>query len=156
MLNVTTDNEDSEGFLSKVMSPIYEKCANVTGNCHPIKSNPDIMLMKCSGKNLHTIRSTLLKDAISKGEPFNTICPGIKGAIEGEIEKRQPSFMKDVQAIFEGVIADFKSLFIIEEKPDPSRDILRSQIEEFVHQAHAKINGPIATELGTAMSDSKG
>lgn len=53
------------------------------------------------------------------------------------------------------ILEDFNSTFTVEEVPDPKRDLLRSQIQQFVEHAQAKINGPLATELATAMADSE-
>lgn len=38
-LNITMDDEDPDSFLLQAMSPLYEKCANVTGKAsHILKS----------------------------------------------------------------------------------------------------------------------
>ena len=103
---------------------------------------------------MHTQRCTLLKDAMSKGQPF-VFGPGIKKSVEEELDRRQPRILSGVQGIFDMVLADFNSTFIVEETPDPKRDLLRSQIQQFVDHARAKINGPLATELATAMADSE-
>lgn len=92
---------------------------------------------------------------MSKGEPFASFYPGIKKSIEEEIDRRQPGFLSGVQGVFNMVLDDFNSTFTVEEIPDPKRDLLRSQIRQFVDHAQAKINGPLATELATAMADSE-
>ena len=53
------------------------------------------------------------------------------------------------------ILEDFNSTFTVEEMPDPKRDALRSQIQTFVEDARSVINGPLATELATAMADSE-
>ena len=92
---------------------------------------------------------------MSKGVTFAGFCSGINSSIEQEIDRRQPEFLSRVQAVFSMVLEDFNSTFIVEEIPDPKRDLLRSQIQQFVEHAEAKINGPLATELATAMADSE-
>ena len=92
---------------------------------------------------------------MSKGVPFAGFCPGIKTSIEQEIDRLQPEVLSCVQAIFNMVLDDFNSTFTVEENPDPERDILRSRIQRFVEHAEARINGPLATELATAMMDSE-
>lgn len=108
------------------------------------------------GRNLHTIRSTLLKDAMSKGEPYNTMCPNIGEAILGEIDQQQPKLLAGAQTVFDDIIDDFKSLFIVEERPDPSRDSFKYEVQEFVRYAYEIINGPITRELAVAMAESEG
>lgn len=92
---------------------------------------------------------------MSKGEPFAGLCPGIKKAIEEEIDRQQSGVLRGVQGVFNMVLEDFNSTFTVEEIPDPKRDLLRSQVQQFVDHAQAKINGPLATELATAMADSE-
>ena len=92
---------------------------------------------------------------MSKGVPFAGFCPGIKSSIEQEIDRREPEVLSGVQAIFNMVLDDFNSAFTVEEVPDPKRDVLRSQVQRFVEHAEATINGPLATELATAMMDSE-
>ncbi|KAM0805279.1 hypothetical protein BDR22DRAFT_969026 [Usnea florida] len=136
-LNIMMDDEDPDSYLLKAMSPLYHKCAKVTG------------------KNLHTQRCTLLNDAMSKGVPFAGFCPGIKSSIEQEIDRRQQELLSGVQAVFNMVLEDFNSAFTVEEVPNPKRDLLRSQVQRFVEYAEARINGPLANELATAMMDSE-
>ena len=104
---------------------------------------------------MHTQRCTLMNDAMSKGEPFAGFCPGIKNSIEKEIGRRQPEVLRSVQEVFNMILEDFNSTFVVEEIPDAKRDLFRSQIQQFVDLAQAKINGPLETELGTAMKDSE-
>lgn len=104
---------------------------------------------------MHTQRSTLLNDAMSKGEPFASFSSKIRESIETEIDRQQPGVLEGVQRLFNMVLEDFKSTFTVEEIPDPKRDILRSQIQKFVDDAQSMINGPLATELATAMADSE-
>ena len=92
---------------------------------------------------------------MSKGVPFAGFCPGVKSSIEQEIDRRQPELLSGVQAIFNMVLDDFDSAFTVEEKLDPKRDLLRSQVQQFVEHAEARINGPLATELATAIMDSE-
>lgn len=92
---------------------------------------------------------------MSKGEPFAGFCPGIKKSIENEIDRLQPEVLTGVQAVFNMILDDFNSTFTVEETADAKRDLLRSRIQQFVEHAEAKINGPLATELATAMADSE-
>ncbi len=104
---------------------------------------------------MHTQRSTLLNDAMSKGEPFAGLSTKIKRSIDKEINRQQRRFLKAVQRVYNMILEDFNSTFTVEEIPDPKRDLLRSQIQQFVDDAQALINGPLATELATAMADSE-
>ena len=104
---------------------------------------------------MHTQRSTLLNDAMSKGEPFAAFGAEIKKSIERQIDIQQPRLLIGVQRVFNMILEDFSSTFTVEEIPDPKRDLLRSQIQQFVDDAQALINGPLATELATAMADSE-
>ena len=92
---------------------------------------------------------------MSKGVPFAGFCTNIKKAIEQEIDRQQPEVLRGVQGVFNMILEDFNSTFTVEEIPDPKRDVLRSQIQQFVDDAKSIINGPLATELATAMADSE-
>lgn len=105
-------------------------------------------------KNLHTARCTLLEDAISKGEQFSKINPGIKNAIENELETQQPKLVENVQEIFHKVTQDFDSMFVVEELPNPKRDALRLKVQRFVSHAKAQNDGPIEVEFAKATKDS--
>ena len=104
---------------------------------------------------MHTQRCTLLNDAMRKGEPFAGFRTRIKKSIEREIDKHQPRFLRGVQRVFDMILEDFKSTFNVEEIPDPKRDVLISQIQQFVDHAQAVINGPLASELATAIANSE-
>ena len=92
---------------------------------------------------------------MSKGEPFAAFGAEIKKSIERQIDIQQPRLLIGVQRVFNMILEDFSSTFTVEEIPDPKRDLLRSQIQQFVDDAQALINGPLATELATAMADSE-
>lgn len=113
------------------------------------------MFVNDLGKNMHTQRCTLLEDTISKGEPFCKITPGIKKAIEDEIDKRHADLLANIQGVFDIVIDDFDSLFVVDEEPNLQRDQFRQKVQQFVELAHAKMNGPVETELATAMKGSE-
>ena len=99
---------------------------------------------------MHTQRCTLLNDAVSRGDPFAGFGKDIKESIEKEIEIQQPVLLKNVQEIFSMILEDFNSTFVVEEIPNPMRDVLRSQIRKFADDAQATINGPLAIELAIA------
>lgn len=92
---------------------------------------------------------------MSKGEPFNTICPNVREALAGQIDRQQPKVLTSAQKVFDDVIDDFKSLFVVEERPDPTGDSFKREVQEFVRHANDIINGPITRELAVAMAESK-
>lgn len=151
-LNVTIGDGDSDSFLLQTMSPLYETCANVKGEFGCLLESDEV-LSRDTGRNTHTQRCTLLADAMRRGQPFAGFCTKIKESIEKEIDEHQPGFSRGVQMVFDMVLEDFNSTISVEEIPDPKRDILKSQIQQFVDHAQAVINGPLATELATAMAD---
>ena len=57
------------------------------------------------------------------------------------------NFCADVEAIFDMVLADFDRSFVLQETPNPKRDILGHQIREFVVNAKATLDGPVEMEF---------
>ena len=110
--------------------------------------------VKRGHKNLHTARCTLLEGALSKGVQFSKINPGIQRFIENALEKQQPKLVQNVQKIFDKVVQDFDSIFVVEELPNPKRDALRLEVQHFVKHANAQIDGPTEVEFAKATKDS--
>ena len=106
------------------------------------------------GKGANSNRLTLLRHTISRGAPFANMGAGVKAAIEGKIDDLRSQLLESVEKVFDMVLEDFDTMFVVEEVPNPQRDILRQQINEFVGRARAKIDGPIAQEFATAIKDS--
>ena len=104
---------------------------------------------------MHMQRCTFFKDTLSEGEPFSNISPGIKRAIEEEVDKRHVELLHNVQDTIDAVVADFDSMCIVEEAPDAKRESLRSQVREFVHRAKTKLDGPMEVEFANATKDSE-
>ena len=96
----------------------------------------------------------MLEDALSKGVQFSKINPGIQKAIENALENQQPKLVENVQKIFDKVVQDFDSMFVVEELPNPQRDALRVDVQRFVSQANAQIEGPIEVEFAKVTKDS--
>lgn len=150
-------DEDPDCFLMRAMTPIYAKCGRIS--CKYYIGNylePSLKQAEAKSgyKNLHTARCTLLEDAISKGEQFSNINPGIKKTVDNALEKQQPKFVDNVQKIFDKVVQDFDSMFVVEELPNPDRDVLRQEVQRFVRHANAQIDGPIEGEFAKATKDS--
>lgn len=109
---------------------------------------------KRANQSLHTAQCTLLENAISKDEQFSQINPGIKTSFDDALEKQQPKLIDNVQNIFNRVVPDFDSMFVVEELPNPKRDALRQEVQRFVSHARAQIDGPIEVEFAKATTDS--
>ena len=90
--------------------------------------------------------------AISRGEPYEKLCDQTKEAVEFELLEGQNELLQNVQDVFDSVVKDFDEMFVVEEIPDPRRDALCQQIQEFVVQANARLNGPIEREFAAATS----
>ena len=97
-------------------------------------------------------RKTLLKDSIERGEPFARILPGVQQRFEAGLAKLQPELVQSLETVFDMILSDFDLMFVVEELPDPRRDVLRGQVREFVDYARSKIDGEIATEFAHATS----
>lgn len=76
--------------------------------------------------------------------------PGIKHAIEGELLKRQPIPLKNIQTVFDVILGNFDTTFVVEGIHDPKKDVLRLVIQEFVAFARTEIKGAITKEYDTA------
>ena len=133
-LDVMQGEED--GFLMKAMGPVYDKCAQIRGR----------------GSNI--ARCTLLEHAISEGLPFAAMRPGVEDMMKRGLLECQEALSESVKIVFENVLKDFDRMFVVEEVPNPKRDVLREQVNVFVNGAKAKINGPIEMELATAVNES--
>ncbi|KAL8777126.1 MAG: hypothetical protein Q9194_002734 [Teloschistes cf. exilis] len=134
-LNVITDDTDGS-YLMEAMVPIYRSC------------------FEESGKGSHPRRVAMLHSAIKKGEPFARMEPGVRSSIKSELDMRYKKFVKKVHTVFDVVLADFDSTFVVEECLDVARNGLRSEIRDFVKKAESTMNGTMATELAKAISES--
>lgn len=72
--------------------------------------------------------------------------------METEIDTRHATLLKNVQNVFDMVLADFDEMFVVEELPDPKRDAMARQIQDFVVKANQKLDGPVETEWAKAMN----
>lgn len=98
----------------------------------------------------------MLHSAIKKGEPFARMEPGVRSSIKSELDIRYKKFVKKVHTVFDVVLADFDSTFVVEESPDVARNGLRSEIRDFVKKAEGTMNRRMTTELAKAISESSG
>ena len=80
---------------------------------------------------------------------------GIKHAIEGELSKRQPILLKNIQTVFDTILGNFDTTFVVEEIHDAKKDVLRLVIQEFVAFARTEINESITKEYDTAIKASR-
>ncbi|KAL9585820.1 MAG: hypothetical protein Q9212_001298 [Teloschistes hypoglaucus] len=136
-LHVITDDTDGS-YLMEAMVPIYRSCVEE------------------SGKGSHPRRVARLHSAIKHGEPFVTMEPGVRSSIKSELDIRYGKLVKKVNTVFDVVLADFDSMFVVEERPDVARNMLRSEIRDFVKKAHDTMNGTMETELARAINESSG
>ena len=105
-----------------------------------------------SGKSISLVRRALLERAIRNGEPYARISDCVKDSIEFALLSKQTAFLQKIQDIFDSVVKDFDEMFVVEEIPDPRRDALCLQIQDFVAKANARLNGPIELEFAAATS----
>ena len=150
-LDVITDEDDS--YIMQALLPLYVECNGNTGKY----SGFFRQVLLCwifteilSGKGSYKVKRTLLKHAIDHGEPYTKLCERVKNAIESELQIKRTALLLNVQDVFDSVINDFDEMFVVEEIPDPRRDALCQQIQEFVLQAKTRLDGPIAREFAAA------
>lgn len=91
---------------------------------------------------------------MSQGEPFAGMEPGVKTVIESDLDGRIAKLVKEVHAMFDIVLADFDSMFIVRERPNIHKDRLRGAMRDLVHKADATQNGPMEEHLAKAISES--
>lgn len=137
------------------MLPVYMECKAKYGkhiaSLH--RNSPTCPIDdKTLGKGKRIAQVTLLEHAMKVGGPYNLIGAKVKEAFDQEVTRRYPKLLKRTQNIFEAVLKDFDSMFVIEEFPSPQRDVLRRRIQEFVTQANVTINGPITIEFARMTS----
>lgn len=91
-----------------------------------------------------------------RGEPFAVIEPGVKASMKSELETRHEKLVKKVHTVFDVVLADFDSTFIVEERPDEARNVLRGEIRDFVKKAEVTMNVMMEGELARATTECSG
>ncbi|KAI4203912.1 MAG: hypothetical protein LQ350_001534 [Teloschistes chrysophthalmus] len=136
-LNVITDDTDGS-YLMEAMVPIYRSCVEE------------------SGKGSHPRRVARLHSAIKHGELFARMEPGVRNSIKSGLDIRYGKLVRKVHTVFDVVLADFDSTFVVEEGPDVARNELRSEIRDFVKKAEGRMNGAMETELARAINESSG
>ena len=81
------------------------------------------------------------------GVPFSKLTDGIKRDLEKELDSRQQTLTRKVMDIFDEMIDDFDSRFVVKEVHNPQIDELRGKVREFTIQATAKLKGLISEQL---------
>lgn len=149
-------DQSPDCFLMRAMSPVYARCAKPTSKHERVMVYGISLKLKLvhKGRQKYSVQCTLLEDAISKGVQFSKINPGIQTSFDDELEKQQPKFVVGVQKVFDKVLQDFDSMFVVEELPNPKRDALRYEVQRFVKNAQAEMNGPIEIEFAKATKTS--
>ena len=87
---------------------------------------------------------------MQKGDLYTKLSDRVKTAVESALDKKQAALILKVQEVFDSVLEDFDAMFVVEEVPDPRRDDLCKQVQEFVIEANARLDGPIAREFAAA------
>ncbi|KAL8690304.1 MAG: hypothetical protein Q9218_004224 [Villophora microphyllina] len=118
-LNVITDDTD-DSYLLKALSPVYEACGYEFG------------------RGSYARRKALLQYVFSQGEPFAGMEPGIKTAIESDLDARIEKLVGKVHTILDVLLSDFDSMFAVEERPNIHKKRLRAKIRAFVAQAEVQ------------------
>ena len=95
-------------------------------------------------------RKQIIREAMEKGEPFSKICSGIKESIEQSLDEQRPILLKTAKSIFDKILKDFDLMFVVEDLPDPRRNVLRRQVQQFVLSANEKYHGTIVNEFAKA------
>jgi len=95
-------------------------------------------------------RKRLIKEAMDRGEPFSKICSDIKESMEERLDKQRSLLLNGVKVVFEKILKDFDLMFVVEEVPNPKRDVLRRQVQQFVQHANEKYDGTIIKEFAIA------
>ncbi|KAL8735687.1 MAG: hypothetical protein Q9181_002750 [Wetmoreana brouardii] len=134
-LNVITDDTDAS-YLLKALDPLYQVCAET------------------SGKRAYDRRVATLYSAVSKGVLFAGMEADIKTAMKIYLSQRMEKLVKKAQNVFDVVLSDFDSMFVVEERPDIDRNSLRTEIQGFVKKAEATMQGVMEEELARAISES--
>lgn len=139
----------------QVLLPLYTRCNEKVGKClmFPTEScHSRDTADNHQGKNISIVKRALLEQAIRDGAPYSKLCDQVKDAVELALLDQQATLLQNVQDIFDTVVRDFDQMFVVEEIPDARRDTLCKQIQEFVMQANARLNGPIEREFAAATS----
>ncbi|KAL6720207.1 hypothetical protein ACLMJK_002128 [Lecanora helva] len=141
--------EEEDGFFMQAMLVLYEKLRKVEGSVFSCFSTMHVTKAKTGASPVIQQRA-LLHDSFIRGEQYAEILPGVKQKFFTGLENLQTELLKNLNAIFDMVLADFDLLFEVEELPDPKRDVLRGEIRAFVEKARGKINGDITMEFARA------
>ncbi|KAL8829118.1 MAG: hypothetical protein Q9170_006308 [Blastenia crenularia] len=155
-LNVVTSDTDAS-YLVQALDPVYESCTREKGrhahSIHRPRASGNVN-QRALGSGSHGRRVAMLQNAMHQGKPFAKMELGIKSVMESDLDERIRKLIKEVQAIFDSVLLDFDSMFVVRERPNANRDNLRNAVKDFVAKADATLNGPMEQELAKAIKDS--
>lgn len=94
------------------------------------------------------------QNTMYEGKPFAEMEPGLKSVMECDLNARIAKLIIKVQAVFDVVLSDFDSMFVVQERPNRDRDTLRNAIKDFIAKAEATLYGPMEQELAKAINES--
>ena len=147
----TTDVDD--GYLKESMLLYYAKATKETGKFRSsLLSGPFTNLAK--GGGAHRERLKIISNAIALGKPFSDLKTSIKAALDTAFDEKRREILGDVVKLFDRISKDFDLSFLIEEIPDPGRDILRQEMKAFVLKSKAELDSHIMVELARAEVES--
>ncbi len=97
----------------------------------------------------------MIDSELASRRPFEKIHEEVKKAFEKDLAVRKKRLVKSIEAIFNMILRDFDSQFVVVENNDPSIKELQKTLREFATEANAKINGSIQLDLARAMNKTK-
>ena len=140
--------EGVDTFLTQAMMPVYKECNEIKGQSQNMEARDCAYLCDITiGRGKKSRQIERFNRAISMGEPYVEMLPGVQADMERGLEDLHGLLLPRVIEVFDGILKDFDLTFAHEELQNDQRDALQEQLLEFVAEAKSKLNGPIATEL---------
>ena len=127
---------DDEGYLEKKMELAYYECKG-----H-------------SGKGYTKECRRIIELTVTSGSPYQAIMNGLTSGFGEAIEELKDQRKTDLQDIYENFIIQFNSKFHVEERNNPKRDALVTEISTFIESAKAGLDGPVRDKFRKIIGES--
>ena len=92
--------------------------------------------------------------AMSTGEVYKNLQTKIVEFFESFLQEFKLSLIMRTDSIENAILDDFDLTFTIEEVPNPARDKLRGEVEDFNNRALVQLRGPIREKLRSSLEQS--
>ena len=130
---------DPQGYLHATMEPAYRECE---------------LRAQQRGNGFTKDCRKIIERVVTNGSPYEAIVAGVKEDSSMAVEELKEKLKPDLQSIYEDLIADFDSMFVVEEETNEDRDVLVSNITGFIESTRPHLDGPLRDKLRRIIQES--